>query len=678
MQALKTIKRRISKAKAKAILPFIRLFGYEKTYGKARVRDQGVMIENYKSWAYACAQRNAFSVAKCELKLYNKVKREGKFVLDEIDEHPFLDLMNTVNPFFNKFELWTLTVIFLELTGNNYWWVVPDQLGVPREIWNLPSNWMKVIPSKTEFIVGYICQPPGVAQPIPFQESEIIHFKDPSPFDMYYGTGKMLAAQYGIDLNNELKTHGISFLMNNAQPSGALITQDSLNEVQFQRLKNQWNREHRGSANAGKMAILEAGLKYQQIGQGLGELKFEGLAKTVRDEILAVFGVPASKLGLVEDVNRANADANDYTYQKETIVPRLMLIEQKLNEKFLPRYDQGIIAKFVSPVPADKEYRLKEQGEHIRSGYSSIDDERVKDDEKPYETPETKMPLIPFSVVPAGEEREGPSAEPGGNEEDDEKMVTKDAKARRTRKWEIFAAMTAPQERSMKRTMARYFEAQRRDVMRNLNKYRSVKDTKASVEIELLLNIQEETKKLKEVSKRHISDALLSGGALAGEEMGIAWNLIEARVLRLVEKRVEFFSEKVMAGTTRLIQDELVEALKAGENIESIARRLDKVYDYNEHYRSVRIARTEVIGSANQGQLEVYRDAGVEYKQWITARDERVRASHQIDGQTVEIDQSFVTNMGNHLQYPGDREGGTPAADVINCRCTQIAVRTKE
>lgn len=238
--------------------------------------------------------------------------------------------------------------------------------------------------------------------------------------------------------------------------------------------------------------------------------------------------------------------------------------------------------------------------------------------------------------------------------------------------------MTMPLERAMKHTIARFFEAQHREVMRNLNKYKGVKNTKASVDIELLLNMREETEKLKKVSTPHVRDAVLSGGSLAGEELGIAWNLIEPRVLRLVEKRVEFFSEKVMAGTTRLVQDELIEALKAGENIEAIARRLDKVYDYNEHYRSVRIARTEVIGSANQGQLQVYIDAGVEWKQWITARDERVRHSHQIDGQTVGITEDFVTNMGNHLQYPGDREGGTPVSDVVNCRCTKIAVRTKE
>ena len=123
-----------------------------------------------------------------------------------------------------------------------------------------------------------------------------------------------------------------------------------------------------------KLAILERGLKYQQVGSGLKDMNFQDLGRSVRDEILAIFGVPASKLGLVEDVNRANADTNDYTYQKETILPKLRLIEEKLNEKLMPLYDTGLVVKFDNPVPEDKDFRLREISEHIRTGYSSIDE----------------------------------------------------------------------------------------------------------------------------------------------------------------------------------------------------------------------------------------------------------------------------------------------------------------
>ncbi len=660
----------------KMVLPFFKVIGFENKYGRENPVNNNLLIDNFKSWTYACVQRNAFSIAKCELLLY---VNKGKGDLEEIDDHPFLEMMKKVNPFFNKFELWTLTSIFLELTGNAYWWIVKDQLGVPREIWHIPSNWVRIVPSKTEFIAGYVVQPPNAPTPMPFEETEIIHFKYPSPFDIFYGTGPLLAARYGVDLNNEIKLYGINFLMNQAQPSGILTTDNTIGELQFQRLKEQWNSRHRGSKNAGRMAILDNGIKYQQIGQGLKDIKFEDMANSIRDEILAIFGVPASKLGLVEDVNRANADANDYTYQKETIQPRLMLIEEKLNEKLLPMYDTGLEAHFTSPVPDDKEFRLRERAENIRSGYSSIDDERIKDNEDPYELPETEVPLIPFSVVPAGSPE--PFLEPTnaggaaeGTDPDTGKMITKSEK-RRTSKWEMFAKITAPQERLMKSAMERYFAGQHSEIMRNLNNYRSVK---AGVSADILFNMNEQNAKLKIIAENHIREALLSGAGLASSELGIDFSLIEPNILRAVDKRVEFFAVKVNESTADMLAEQLSEALKNGETIDQISRRIDNVFDYSEKFRSIRTARTEVIGANNAGQLQTYAEAGIEHKQWITARDERVRPSHQIDGQTVKINEDFTTNLGSHMQYPGDRNGNAPVEDIIQCRCTLIAVRSKE
>jgi len=115
--------------------------------------------------------------------------------------------------------------------------------------------------------------------------------------------------------------------------------------------------------------------------------------------------------------------------------------------------------------------------------------------------------------------------------------------------------------------------------------------------------------------------------------------------------------------------------VKLGESIDKIASRIDDVYNFNERFRSVRIARTEVIGAANEGQLMAYVQEGVGAKEWITAGDERVRESHQIDGQTVKITESFVLNSGVHMQMPGQRNA--PVEEIVNCRCAVAPRITK-
>lgn len=655
-------------------LPFVHLIGHEKAYGAPQPHDYAQMVNNYKSWAYACAWKNGTSVAKCILRLYKKSydNKSEQEELKEITNHPFSELLKTVNPFSNRFELMTITQIFLELTGNSYWWLPRNNLRIPQNIWHIPAHWVKIVPDEKDFIAGYVVQVPGMGVPIPFPEDEIIHFKFPSPFDLFYGASPLFAAAFGIDLNNEIKRWGINFFLNNAQPSGVLYTEDSLNPEGYQRLRESWNKKYRGAENAGKIAILEGGLKYQQTGSTLKDAKFEDVSREIRDEILAIFGVPASKLGLVEDVNRANADANDYTYQKETVEPRLILLEEKINEKIMPIYDTNLICKFDTPVPEDREFRLREKQINIQSGFSSIDEERATEGLEPYNLPETSVPLIPFSLTPAGQPK--PSLQPGFAPEEEAKSIIE---KKRNSKWEIFAQITAPQERLFAIAIKRYFQLQHGEVMRNLNKY---KTTSQAVTKDLsdyiLFNLNEQNEKLKIISIPNIRNAFVAGLNLGITDTGSAidFNLFEPTIMREVMQRANFVAEKINIGTADLLKNALQEGLAKGESIDDVAKRIDNIFKFSEDYRSVRIAQTEIIGATNNGQIRSYIEAGIEAKEWLTARDERVRDSHRIDGQVVNITESFRTNLGSHLQYPGDRSSGAPAEDLINCRCTVLPV----
>lgn len=673
---------RIEADKIQGQVPFVHLFGHEKSYGAPQPKDFSRFIQSYKSWAYACAWKNATSVAKNKIQLYKRTIENNEEVLDRIPDHPFLDVMKNVNPFSNNFELLTITVINMELTGNGYWWIPRNALGVPYMIWNIPSHWVTIVPSKDKFIEGYMVQVPGKGVKIPFDEEEVVHFKYPSPFDLFYGTGPLWAGAEALDLNQNIKTWGINYFMNNAQPSGVLTTDDSLAPEQYSRLRDMWNSRYRGSQNAGKIALLESGLKYQQIGSTIRDARFEMVSKDIRNEILSMFGVPASKLGLVEDVNRANADANDYTYMKDTILPKLILIEEKLNEKFMPIYEQDrgveLICKFDNPVPEDKDFKLRERESNIRSGVTTIDEEREKDGLEAFGLPETSVPLIPFSMTPAGSPKSDPTDFGGGEQEDTDpnkafSSETKSRESKRKHKWEMFVIVTSPLERFLADRLKRFFDTQKSEVMANVNRIRAVKDFKTKDLLEsILFSLQEANNNLKTRSEQVVRQSFVSGLQLGSADTGntIDFELFEPNIARAVDQRLSFFVGRVNAGTEQLLREAINTGLQQGESIDAISRRIDQVFSYSRDFRSKRIARTEVIGGTNAGQLTSYEEAGIEKKEWLTARDERVRESHQIDGQAVEIHQSFTTGAGVSLGYPGDRSGGAPAGEVINCRCT--------
>jgi len=77
--------------------------------------------------------------------------------------------------------------------------------------------------------------------------------------------------------------------------------------------------------------------------------------------------------------------------------------------------------------------------------------------------------------------------------------------------------------------------------------------------------------------------------------------------------------------------------------------------------RAQRIAQTETTRVFDLGNLESHRSAGIEYEQWQTANDERVRDEHaELQGQVFRLD-----------------EGPRPS-DYINCRCARVPIAKPE
>lgn len=141
------------------------------------------------------------------------------------------------------------------------------------------------------------------------------------------------------------------------------------------------------------------------------------------------------------------------------------------------------------------------------------------------------------------------------------------------------------------------------------------------------------------------------------------------RVRAWLDTKAFKFADEINQTTEAALRDTLNEAISQGEAIGDISRRIEDVFDAARGARARTIARTEVIAASNQGAMEAYEQSGVvEEKEWVSSRDEVVRDSHRIDGETRALNQTF----SNGLAQPGDTSG--PAEEVINCRCTVAPV----
>lgn len=139
----------------------------------------------------------------------------------------------------------------------------------------------------------------------------------------------------------------------------------------------------------------------------------------------------------------------------------------------------------------------------------------------------------------------------------------------------------------------------------------------------------------------------------------------------------ENFLVRVPDETYSLVAAEIVDGLNAGETVEQVARRVDRVLTYtgSERWpsRARTIAQTETTRAWSAGTvaagLEQSRVTGRRLqKQWQAHRDERTRiAHHDADDQVREIFYPFQVG-GENLMFPGDPSGSPE--NVINCRCS--------
>jgi phage portal protein BeeE len=84
------------------------------------------------------------------------------------------------------------------------------------------------------------------------------------------------------------------------------------------------------------MMILSGGLKPSSVGYSNKDLQLIDLLTWYRDKLMVEFGNTPASLGIIEDVNQANANATLAAWKRGTIKPDMDAIVNTLNEFLVP------------------------------------------------------------------------------------------------------------------------------------------------------------------------------------------------------------------------------------------------------------------------------------------------------------------------------------------------------
>lgn len=239
--------------------------------------------------------------------------------LEEILDHPLLTLLSQVNPVHNAFDLFELTTLYQEVHGSAYWLLNFGPLGIPDQIWILPSQNVapKRDPSSPALVDYYEYRSGSRLQKFP--ADQVIHFRYPDPRNPYTsGLSPLRACFEQVALTSDYAAFKQAKFENRALPDAVVSPDEVMGEEERERFETEWNMKLR-RGGAGKVIVSESALRVQLLNQSLGDIALLADVKAAKEDVANAFHVPISFL--TSQTNLANLLAAQTQHMQQAITP---------------------------------------------------------------------------------------------------------------------------------------------------------------------------------------------------------------------------------------------------------------------------------------------------------------------------------------------------------------------
>jgi HK97 family phage portal protein len=234
-------------------------------------------------------------------------------------------------------------------------------------------------------------------------------------FNGFIGADPLLLGREAIGLTIALQDNAARFFGNGSRPGAVLTHPMSLSEEAQDRLRKSITATTSGE-KANSLLILEEGMKYEQAARsGNQESQFDESRARQDKAIARIFGVPQSKIGILDDAHYNNVEQENLNYVKDTILPWAVEWEQQLNMKLLRTEEQGTYYfKFnlEGLMRGDMLSRYQAAAIARNWGWLNVDEIRAQEEMDPLPDGNGKIYLQPLNMQEAGAPLDAPTNNP--------------------------------------------------------------------------------------------------------------------------------------------------------------------------------------------------------------------------------------------------------------------------
>jgi HK97 family phage portal protein len=619
-------------------------------------------------WLRLCLEANAKNIAKLNFEVSSAKGTKP------LAKHPILDLMETPNPWFSTNELIQTTVIMLGLYGECFWLLSErnGELGFPTRTEFLnPRMVHAVLDAKKFNLLGWKVTLPDGTQPT-IDPLDVIHFKIPNPFNRWRGAAPLEAVRISVSADLMAQKFNLGFFQRGAVPAGVLTTEKPMSPTQASDVLAKFESRHRDSH---RPALLHSGMTYQETQATQRDMEFEKGRLSNRAGIMATYGVPPVEVGL-ETANFATAREQRRAYWESRLIPLAALIADTIDRRIIR--DPKLRSRFNTDTIPELKDALKDKMtvavQMLDHGVPwNIVDQKLEIGIGPIPGGDTgfiSYTMTPMEIAADPPEPAPPTTPPGSGDNTDEngdqtaspaEGDDKNADGGKGKGKDKGGKDGA--EKKSQDVWSRIEAHVARALTEGQPKARglSADDKKA---IDALL--EKSKKQVAELAERYYKQAAGVGISQAAELLDITFDMDNPKISDIIKEKliqITGIEDTTKEKIRKLIED----GLNDGSTVDEIADALREDYNFGPD-RARMIARTETASTVNAARTAVLEEEGVEFHEWVSAQDERVRDDHaDEDGNIVALGEEFPVT---ELEYPGE-PGGDPE-QVINCRCVTL------
>jgi len=335
---------------------------------------------------YSCVRILSEAIASLPLHIY-RYKGAGK---ERVFDHPLYHLLHDEpNSEMTSFVFRETLMSHLLIWGNAYAQIIRDGAGRVVALYPLLPNKMTVYRDTSgELYYTYTRtsdENPNFKQygTVTLRREDVLHIPGLG-FDGLLGYSPIAMARNAVGMTIACEEYGASFFANGANPGGVLEHPGVLKDPG--KVRDSWNSIYQGTNNAHKVAVLEEGMKYQQIGIPPEEAQFLETRKFQINEIARLYRIPPHMVGDLEKSSFSNIEQQSLEFVKYTLDPWVIRWEQALSRSLLlpdEKKQYFIKLNVDGLLRGDYQSRMTGYATARQNGWMSANDIREMEDLNP-------------------------------------------------------------------------------------------------------------------------------------------------------------------------------------------------------------------------------------------------------------------------------------------------------